>query len=524
MDGRRSRAGSTHQQQHPPVLEEQPLPAGSIHRRQTYENSLRALWQSVQDDTFLALHLSQVQDMLLQAETQFDRFEREHMMLISSPANEAQVPAYMEVHTALNAIYMQMRARLTFRVEELTPALPQPQVVTAKAPEVRVELQTPDALGNLSNTWGTFNGDYSQWHSFRDRFRAAVHNNERLPVMYKFQYLRNAVQGAAQRAMGTWKFTEQNYQRAWDRLCEIYEDDYLAVQTFIRRLLSIPRMEEQSYRGLRRIIDTVHECTQQLSNFVDVENWDPITVFMVIDLLDPVTYEAWETFREKCTTENVQDGQEEMETEEGAVGGVLSVPSSERRTVCIPSWQQMTLFLERRARILIHADARRDTSVSSERSQPPRRNDPSANRSAKPKAKPTAMQVPAASQSKPSCSGRQGAPTGYPPCPMCGEDHALYRCERFVQLSLVARREFVRANQRCSSCLRAEHGPDGCKSNTCARCPGNAQHNSLLCPTREAERRTNVLQLEDVEMTEAEQTAQGGAKKKVLKKNPPRKK
>lgn len=110
-----------------------------------------------------------------------------------------------------------------------------------------------------------------------------------------------SVHGKAARVMGSWKQTEANYIHAWNRLCDVYEDDYLTVQTLVRELLSIPKMKERTYDGLRKIIDTVHECTNQLKSFVRTKNWYPILVFMVIDLLDPITYNNWEEEREKNT-------------------------------------------------------------------------------------------------------------------------------------------------------------------------------------------------------------------------------
>lgn len=108
--------------------------------------------------------------------------------------------------------------------------MPQP-VMNQAAPTV-VEMAADPT--NITNTWGEFKGDYLQWQSFLDRFTAAIHENNKVSTIRKFHFLRASVTGAAARAMGNWPFTEQNYIRAWNRLIEVYEDEYLVVQMLVR--------------------------------------------------------------------------------------------------------------------------------------------------------------------------------------------------------------------------------------------------------------------------------------------------
>lgn len=408
----------------------------TTHRRQTYITALKQIAETATGDAFQQLSLAQVQDLLVTLGNHFSRFEIEHLALISAAGQEQNSVAHMQVFADTNREYMLTRSVMAQRIADLLPPPMQHEPMAQQAvPEVRVNVQAPDALSNITNTWGTFSGDYSQWHSFRDRFRAAVHVNDAIPVTFKFQYLQASVTGAAAKAMGKWRNTDTNYNRAWDRLCEVFEDDYLAVQTLVRRLLAIPRMQAPTHIGLRLIIDTIHECVNQLSNFVDIENWDPILVFMTIDLLDPVTYEAWESFRDSSSLEQAADGTEMEVEQEGQnaqaplQAGAVQQPNdngNRKIAVHIPSWQQMVCFLEKRARILVHAE-RRDKSMTGASVQPAenkqgnRSRDSSTNRKPRP---------PSITQSQPSAStGRPGnRTTGYPPCVLCGLDHALYRC------------------------------------------------------------------------------------------------
>lgn len=474
-------------------------------RRRIYEQAVRASLQEAQGIGMAERALAQVQDMLLQAEKQFLNFENENGAILSDQAINADgITECQQLDAELRSVYMQTRQLLTKLIAELTPkptaeplAMPNNSNVRQ---QINVELQTADAMSNIPNSWGTFSGDYSQWHSFRDLYKCQIHDNDKVPITKKFQYLRASITGAAARAMGNWTVTEENYNRAWNRLVEVYEDDYLVVQTLVRRLLRIPKMDSPTYVGIRQIIDTIHECINQLATFVDVSSLDPITVFMAVDLLDPITYDAWESFREKSSLET----QDEMEVEDGeggarapdASGGgssstpIISPPGvATKKRICIPSWQEMVCFLEKRARIMMHAQHREQTQDHQNRSR-----DSSVNRK-------NTQKKQNAQQS--TNTGRIKPPTGYPPCLMCRHDHALYRCEEFMQLNLNGRRDFVRANKICPNCLKSDHDQNSCKQSGCLRCPNAPMHNSLLCPTREADRRVNAMTTNDVEMQEA---------------------
>lgn len=493
--------------------------AASVNRRRTFEMAIRAASTNVEADRFQTFILQQVTDCLVMLEQQFANFQSEHLRLVDDPAQADSVDAHFTLYTEINNVYSETRLKMTQRIAELTPPPPTPVQLPAQQqqqPQVLVNLKTADALSNLRNTWGTFDGDHSAWHAFRDAFKAAVHDKPvtEIPINDKFQYLQAAMRGAALESFGKWTITDDNYKKAWNRLIECYEDDYLAVQTLVRRLLAIPKLETPTYNGIRKIIDTVHQQLQQLSNFVDVSNWDPLIVFMVVDLLDPITHEAWENYREKTSLElqeantasdmEVEDasgGEIAIDVEtiaEGAAGGatggqIAATPTPKRPKIYIPTWSQVNAFLETRARIMMHSQHRdhKNSGGSRDRSR-----DSNAGRQ-RPKGKPNAI------AEQPQASGNR-QPTGYPLCILCKFDHPLYRCSVFIGLNLNGRWVVVRENRLCALCLKAGHDVSQCKFPPCTRCPGNLKHNSLLCATREAERRTMLLQSNDVEMRQVE--------------------
>lgn len=363
-------------------------------------------------------------------------------------------------------------------------------------------------MANIPNTWGVFSGDIAQWHSFRDRFKAAVHANNSVPIMFKFQYLKAAVQGAAAREMSSWNMTEENFSKAWDRLREAYEDDYMTVQALVRRILVIQSLERASSSGLQKMIDAVHGCLNQLSSFVTVTNWDPMIVFLVIDRLDAPTYEAWESYRIQLAKEKAAG----EASDEASCSNSAETDFERRSRKEIPSWIQLEEFLKQRARMCMRAERRVPTTSHGESSGARSRD--SSTGSAR---ETSQKQKQKSSGNRTDVDARKARlAVNYPPCSVCNQDHALYRCNEFLGMNLGGRREHVKNAKLCDGCLKPEH-EDACAQKKCNRCPNKQMHNSLLCPTREADRQS--LMLVSAELGRNTAGAQQVAKKQKRKKD-----
>lgn len=158
-------------------------------------------------------------------------------------------------------------------------------------------------MSNITDTWGSFHGDWDKWPDFREKFKANVHENDVLTSVQKCQLLIKACKGAAFATIGgkSLAATEANYARAWKRLHEVYTDDYLAVQQTVKRLLTTPAMQEANHDQIRRMLDMIHDVEGKLSSFFEVEHWQPIIMFTCLFRLDADTYEKWETERQAAT-------------------------------------------------------------------------------------------------------------------------------------------------------------------------------------------------------------------------------
>ena len=59
-----------------------------------------------------------------------------------------------------------------------------------------------------------FKGDVTKWTTFGDSFNSAIHSNDKMPAINKFNYLNAPLEGAAARAIHGLTLTSGNYTSA----------------------------------------------------------------------------------------------------------------------------------------------------------------------------------------------------------------------------------------------------------------------------------------------------------------------
>lgn len=454
---------------------------GDVARRDSYVNSIRRLNRLTQQATFVDIPLGGIQDRLTKLHTLHDRFMEEHNLLVENQVDAGLLELHHQVMGAFEDTYYIVLDRLQARLAELqpnvanAPAVQQQhdaQVVNAVPPNVvppndvqqnngppnAVPLNNvvqPNAVPNdailnnapldintLPNLWGEFNGSRKAWRTFRDRFLVSVHENPRIPPIFKFQLLKKAIVGEAANIISGWDLIAANYDQAWTKLGEVYDDDYLIRREHMKALHTMPRLTHATERGIRRLIDTTHQALRQLIalDVQNQQNWDATVVHLMIERLDPVTFGRWERAR-------VNDH---------------------------PTVNELTAFLEKEVRALAHAafDA---TSVSTRPAV--RYNGPSTSNA----------------RHKPGITHRTGNPvnrtrTVIPransggKCRMCKKAHAFENCQRYLQLDRQARWKFVQSQTGlCYNCFGNAHLAHQCLRGPCSTC-GKRHHPTLCLP------------------------------------------
>ncbi|GBN54606.1 hypothetical protein AVEN_53101-1 [Araneus ventricosus] len=110
----------------------------------------------------------------------------------------------------------------------------------------------------------SFKGNIQGWLSFRDLFKASVHNNENLTGSMKLQYLKGLLTGDASRVIQSITISDANYLTAWTLLEDRFSNNRDQVFAHLKRFMSIPALQSDSASSILNLIDTTYECVRSL--------------------------------------------------------------------------------------------------------------------------------------------------------------------------------------------------------------------------------------------------------------------
>lgn len=318
--------------------------------------------------------------------------------------------------------------------------------------------------GKIENSWGEFDGSLSKWRGFRDRFIAAVHDDQSYAPAMKFQALWNSLKGKALQDLGDWGSGNEEYSELWDRLKELYDRKYHTSAEILKKFMSLKKIEKSSEHALQKLSNVTNEVLRQLRAYnYPVESWDMIFVHELHAKLDFHTSRAWEMHRESET----------------------------------PTIKEMLVFLDKQAKALSGTQSvEQKKSIESQKRPWFNKNEPDNKRA----------KFSNQSSSSANTSSNSVTKAEFKPCKICNQMHSIYRCDKFRSLNLSNRRKSARENELCFNCLQSQHTSRECKMSACKRC--DKKHNSLLCPENPTNQAVNVVQAKPKTM------------KKSLKKKP----
>ncbi|XP_063545181.1 uncharacterized protein LOC134753270 [Cydia strobilella] len=268
----------------------------------------------------------------------------------------------------------------------------------------------------------TFSGRYQDWLEYHDTYKSLIHNNTSIPNIHKFHYLRNSLKDSASLIIKSLEFSTENYDVAWDLLCERFNNDRILVNNHIQALFSIKPVTQESSKALRNMIDWVNKNLRALKTLkLPTEHWDVLIIHMMSSKLDAVSMRDWETERNKI--------------------------------VGIPTFSDFTNFLKGRADLLeTMEEAQMQSKV------PRRQSDVTHNR-------PRTFVVNESKQKQYKC-------------PVCANYHTIYQCSKFKAMSIESRIDKIKQLSLCTNCLRAGHDEPRCRLSSCRLCTN--RHNTLL--------------------------------------------
>ena len=133
-------------------------------------------------------------------------------------------------------------------------------------------------------TLRNFSGDAMSWQSFWDSFEAAVHNNEDVSKVDKFNYLKSLLDGPAASTIAGFTLTAENYETAVKILNERYGNDQVIVSRHMDALLSLEGVTNvDEIKKVRKLYDTIETHLRSLQNLgVSSESYGSLLIPVIL--------------------------------------------------------------------------------------------------------------------------------------------------------------------------------------------------------------------------------------------------
>ncbi|XP_033222821.1 uncharacterized protein LOC117176677 [Belonocnema kinseyi] len=265
----------------------------------------------------------------------------------------------------------------------------------------------------------SFSGKVEDWLSFRDSFTTMIINRDDVSNVEKLQYLKSALKDQALRKIQVLAITNENFDRAWNLLRKSYEDKRTLISRHLSLLLRLPVQETESYQGLIALADESQQHLQSLASLgVNVSH--EMIVAILEEKLHKSSLEKWD--------ETIKIGE-------------------------FPKLEDLTDFLYRTAARISKRKNDNTAKDATDKDSPP-------------------------SKKRKDDGKRQVFVTATSnKCPLCTEPHYLFKCSKFLALTVEERIKVVKDAHLCFNCLR-NHKARDCKFGTCKKC--GKRHNTLL--------------------------------------------
>ena len=154
-----------------------------------------------------------------------------------------------------------------------------------------MQLNSPSALGQIRPKLpklilSKFKGGVTEWTSFWDSFKVAIHENPQLSEVDKFNYLHSLLEGSAARAIQGLTLTSVNYKSAIDILQERFGKTQRIITSHMDELLKIPVCTSDRSSALRYVYDKISIHVRGLASLgVSADQYGSLLIPIIMDKL-----------------------------------------------------------------------------------------------------------------------------------------------------------------------------------------------------------------------------------------------
>lgn len=261
----------------------------------------------------------------------------------------------------------------------------------------------------------TFSGRYDEWKTFSDLFTALVDKNEQITDAQKFLYLKTNLKNEPLTLINDLALTNENYTVALDILKKRYDNKLVIINSHLKGLLELENITNETASNLRHFLSQIRQHLNSLRSLkVPVDQWDLMLIYLFCKKLNSRTHQAFELQKKQSQ---------------------------------LPTLEEFLEFLENRCLALENVSSS-DVKVKPRVTNFVKSSDP---HSSSPKRK----------------------------CLFCKlENHSLYRCTKFKEISHREKHQFVQKNKLCFNCFGTLHNVSQCTSKGCRVC--SKKHHTLL--------------------------------------------
>lgn len=295
--------------------------------------------------------------------------------------------------------------------------------------ELQVQVNTNQNPGSATNVTSQcnvklpeialpqFNGDYTQWLTFRDTFQALVLDNPSISNVARLFYLNSTLIGEPKALLQNLSVSEANFDVAWELLLKRYNNTRLISSDHVQKLFQPPELQPNSHRSLRALIDHFNSHVNAIKALQLEVPLDQILLSqLLLNNLNTALVSEWED-KSKLDT--------------------------------FPTFQQLIEFLERKCKVYELSSTNSCEHVP----LPPTR-------------------------SKENSTAQNVANKDRWTCAYCKADHFLLYCDKFRNQNVSDRFNFVKRANLCTNCLSPNKFNHICSSRRCRHC--NQPHHTLL--------------------------------------------
>lgn len=278
-----------------------------------------------------------------------------------------------------------------------------------------------------------FHGDPTEWISFRDKFKALIHDCKDFTNVVRFSYLQLYLKDKNAPASLKRSATDDGYIDVWKDVCNQYDNDRNLIRSLFDALLKVKHMSDESENEMKRVRNELQACVDSISRIEScTDPFSAIVAHIGLFRMDSHSRDLFETKNENQ----------------------------------IPVWKHLSEFLDQRSKTL-------GNCVVTPKSY-------SKNFSS--------STVKQGISSKPQVKIHTVQTVKSPPpaiCNFCKGNHFTSRCSQISNLKPKEMLKKIEENKLCSNCLGRHNISDCSSKSSCMVCSEKhfSKLHDLLKPT-----------------------------------------